>query len=466
MKSKKQASSPGGTGAKKQEKLRILSLDGGGLYGLTQALWLQQLCERNERFLEPGEIQYYGGASAGAMNALVLAAQPNPRRFVMDGHLKRFWKEPGIYTNRRNPRDRFLSNFGRTAWLGTEDYLDVLNKYFEDRTLGDLPHKVIITTYNWFGAKPVFPKGPGAEPFSGPNPFAAGNPFSRRFPFTRGYPFSEGFPFSSVGGSEASFHINKDTTTKSRQWYPRMFTNFERLRYIHESQGEEGPDQVFEGDEHTTTDDRAYLARDIAYGAAAMPTIRAIRGGVGDAGIYSANPAVDIIAGILEERKYQEEPAPLVDYLESVYGDDDPEVNEAAKVYRDLPRLTMLSVGNGSLQPWYYRRNFNFGVLPWMTLPANFPVAGHWTPSSYSLNQIIGNVTQAAEALLHGNFWRLNPMINPAPPGPIVYLVRNTFWLWLLIYQVESVMKRPESIHAVDQTVKSFLETPRWCGKP
>ncbi len=43
----------------------VLSLDGGGIYGLCTAIMLRKLAERNESFLTPGNVDLYAGTSAG-----------------------------------------------------------------------------------------------------------------------------------------------------------------------------------------------------------------------------------------------------------------------------------------------------------------------------------------------------------------------------------------------------------------
>ena len=44
-------------------KYRILSLDGGGIYGLTEALLLKELCRRDQRFLTRGNIFLFAGSA-------------------------------------------------------------------------------------------------------------------------------------------------------------------------------------------------------------------------------------------------------------------------------------------------------------------------------------------------------------------------------------------------------------------
>ena len=49
------------------KRIRVVSIDGGGLYGLTQAIWLRKLCEQDPEFLKPhDDVRYFfAGTSSG-----------------------------------------------------------------------------------------------------------------------------------------------------------------------------------------------------------------------------------------------------------------------------------------------------------------------------------------------------------------------------------------------------------------
>src|SRR5690349_6942299 len=119
---------------------RILSIDGGGIYGLVSAIWLRKLSEIDETFLEPGSIGLFAGISAGAVSSLILATQQDPRKALREGLLERFWTERvGAFSNVMNPMAAWLSLFNIGGWVGEADFRYVLEKYIDPKmTLGDL----------------------------------------------------------------------------------------------------------------------------------------------------------------------------------------------------------------------------------------------------------------------------------------------------------------------------------------
>ena len=132
---------------------RILSLDGGGIYGLCTAIMLRKLAERDPEFLRGDSVSLFVGTSAGAINALILAQYENPRDCVLSGELESVWTDAGIYSNTLDPFSAYLSLFGITAFLGSQDLLVFLKNRFGDKTLGDLHHRVLIDTFDWSGGE-------------------------------------------------------------------------------------------------------------------------------------------------------------------------------------------------------------------------------------------------------------------------------------------------------------------------
>ena len=235
---------------------RILSLDGGGLYGLTSALWLRQLCEQDPKFLRAGSVQLFAGCSAGALNSLLLAREREPREFVLAGGLENFWRQPGTFSN-TNPVTAFWSLFQVTAWFGTADFLQLLQTQFGDMTLGDLPNRVLITTFNWTGERN--PHGTVPPPMGCP-PLDPWNPW----------------PWNPAGVLAAG-------ASGSHWWRPKFFKNFP---------GKEP--------------DRRSRIVDVAYAATSPPGMRAILDGLGDGGTFNACPCADAVAAVVAEERDQE----------------------------------------------------------------------------------------------------------------------------------------------------------------
>ncbi|MEJ2206776.1 MAG: patatin-like phospholipase family protein [Gemmatimonadota bacterium] len=223
-----------------KKQWRILSIDGGGIYGYTAALWLREMCERDPDFLAGDSVDVFTGCSSGAVNSLLLASEENPRDAILEGKLEDFWQQPGTFTN-SDPVRNLLSYYGLTGWYGERDFLDLLESAFGQKTLGDLPHKVFISCFDWHGL--------GHGPTFGRS---AVNPFT----FPRG-----------------------DTGSPDRCWEPYFFNNFVP--------------------EWTDNDDRGTRVVDVGYAAATPPGFRAMRGGVGDGASFNANPSADALSALL-----------------------------------------------------------------------------------------------------------------------------------------------------------------------
>jgi hypothetical protein len=135
-------------------RLRVVSMDGGGIYGLATAIWLRRLCQEEPRFLagDRDDVALFAGTSAGALNCLLLAMYEKPREAVLSGELERFWGHPGTFSNSQ-PIGAFTSLLGVSGWFSAVDFRKLLDETFGDRTLGDLPQQVLVATYNWTGGK-------------------------------------------------------------------------------------------------------------------------------------------------------------------------------------------------------------------------------------------------------------------------------------------------------------------------
>jgi len=97
---------------------RILSMDGGGIYGVFTALMLGALCKKDPDFLRNDQITLFAGTSAGAINALLLAKEDNPRRAIESRELEHFFEDERVYSNKLNPVAGALSYLALTSWSG------------------------------------------------------------------------------------------------------------------------------------------------------------------------------------------------------------------------------------------------------------------------------------------------------------------------------------------------------------
>jgi hypothetical protein len=377
---------------------RILSIDGGGIYGLVSAIWLRKLSEMDESFLEPGSIGLFAGISAGAVSALILATQADPRKALREGLLERFWTERvGAFSNVMNPMAAWLSLFRIGGWVGEEDFRYVLQKYIDPNlTLGDLKQRVMISTFNWSGAREIDFGTASASP-------------------SQGYPFAS---FGSFGrfGAPGSFGTGTAPATHERSWRPKVFTNL--------------------GDDP----DKKYRLVDIAYAAATPAGIRALRGGVGDAAVFTANPAVEAIAAAVHEFRTRQAS------------------NPSSVPVDILPRLRLLSIGNGSTIPHYWLQNFNFSLRQMSRFPTN-PLRGDYFPPSLGApsDAAIEEANYIARELLEDGYYRLAPEIMPTPVVVASLLSRFDRWRDAFIRQIYTVTEGEVSTTAV-RNAAEFLK--------
>jgi predicted acylesterase/phospholipase RssA len=132
---------------------RVLAMDAGGIYGTFTAIMLRKLCERDENFLKEGQVTLFAGSSAGAINALILAKEENPRHAVLEERkLERFFKDSRTYSNRQNPVAGALSLVGLASWSGKADFYSILEDYFGDMKMKDLKHRVMVTAFDLRGS--------------------------------------------------------------------------------------------------------------------------------------------------------------------------------------------------------------------------------------------------------------------------------------------------------------------------
>jgi hypothetical protein len=172
------------------KRYRILSLDGGGIYGLFSILMLRQLCRGDDHvcLLENGCGDLLAGTGAGAINALILAKYEDPRDGLDEA--VEFWSDERLYRNSAlwsmatdfqgwmsilaspaspqekydqsmrywdgkrsvlDPWNAWTEMLGMGSWYGANDVLSVLRNHFDGLRLGDLKQNVLITAFDWSG---------------------------------------------------------------------------------------------------------------------------------------------------------------------------------------------------------------------------------------------------------------------------------------------------------------------------
>jgi hypothetical protein len=388
---------------------RILSLDGGGIYGLVEALWLKELCISDETFLDGTDIDLFAGCSSGAINALLLARYDRPRDAVLGGVLEAFWTDQGTFTN-SDPMGAWLSLFGLTPWFSERDFLQQLERHFGNITLRELKKNVLISAYNWTGGTPTF------------------TPASQQIP----WPFSLFAPQPLSGGMPGG-----------ESWGPKYFVSY-RL-----------PEQLQSFIPNDPNLD--YRVVDIAYGAATPPGFRKIRAGIGDGASFTANPAVAAIASIrwfelsdVLREAVERSPVELKSHghADSSRQDDQAlsAVFQLVRQYletqgRDfLSRVSVLSVGSGQFMPAYWSRDIDLGFSTFQSLPTN-PAMGVWySPSAYSLDPATKGDEYTCWTLLGDRFYRLNPQVLSMPTVMAAFVARFPGWRDGLLNQIQTAV--------------------------
>ncbi len=420
--------------AKAERGRFVLSLDGGGIYGLTSAIWLRQIAEREPRFLafDEGERRMLlVGCSSGAINALHLAMHEDPRKTLLDGELETFWKDEDVWAN-SDPLSRIGSNLGLAPYFGTDDFLKALERVFGQRTLGELHFPVLISTYNWTGEADA-----------------------ERSWLTPGQAFEKGI---RTGDWSAFVVVPPTPATSSRagqttrHWRPKFFDNA-----------------------HDDDDDLNVRVLDVAYAAAAPPGFRALRGGLGDGASFNANPSVNAIGYLVEcwEKEVDllgddELRAELRQHGEapgSLAGLSRKDLIDQLCAYRlglMLRDTAMISMGSGQDLPHYGFSNSGFGFGLFQAMPTN-PFVPVWpSPSFYSLDAATTDAEFIARQLLtKGRYLRVNPDVNKLPTLMAALVARQPILRAQLTADIEQNAVNERSQAAVEQAV-FFLRKALW----
>lgn len=368
---------------------RVLTMDGAGIYGLSAGLWLQQMSEAEPDFLKPDQVDLFAGISSGAVNSLLLARQPDPRDGIAD--IVKLWRSSEPWQPPDSPLDKLLSLYGLTAWYGEKVFTDLLDRMFGDLRMGELPNRVLLCCYDLSDGRT--------------QPQAS----------------------SSLNAWEAIFRLisaqaQSDNGDPTRHWRPVLVSNFLDEKWLD------------------------FRVADLAYAATAMPTMRPVRKGLADAGIFNGNPSTMAIIAALD-----------------IDGEEGPD--PFGLMSRRLATLSMLSLGDGSIQPYMPQERLGWGWLPWMMAPAN-GLPGTFPPFSYSLQPGEQMNDLVARTLLGSKkYLRLNPPVLPIPCSTTCYAARNDLMRTLIIKQVETGCGSPGSALAVGMALK-FVRSPVWSGPP
>lgn len=377
-------------------RIKVLALDGAGMYGLSSAIWLRQIAELNEDFLKPPdrdvEDLVFAGISSGAVNCLLLAAAANPRKALLDGKLERFWKEPDVFAN-HDPLSYYLSFWGLTPWFGSDSLLQVLRRYLGDITLGNLKHEVVISTFNWSGGSISFDSDKEIH-----NAFGA--------------------PMSFAGNADQQF------------WRPKIFNNF---------RDKQEPDLQCR-------------AIDVAYAAASPQSLRTIRGGVGDAAVITANPSLATLGELLRKRHHDQE------CETSTEGDGWNPERFFARDQDILSKIHILSLGSGASSPFYFSKNIPYGPFPFSILPSNILLGNIWPPHmQVGLDASAEDTNIITQELLGNHTFRLNPRVLSIPILVATMMSREpSFQHWISQY-VEATMRQSEVVKRDVEAAADFV---------
>lgn len=483
---------------------RVLSIDGSGIYGLAVALLLRKLYEQKPNFLEA--IDLFAGTSSGAANVLLLAKHEDPGRAVREGALERFWREPKLFSN-NNPWNAYLSLFGLTPWYDTADEMEVLNRYFGGRTLGDLHHNVLVTTFNWTGStgeERVFAAPPGqagterlahvAGTHGGGSTWSAADPpagenlrswrpkiFTNAHHRTLSKVLAAVLTDKSLAGP-GSASVPGAFIDLYQGWLGELRTDERfsgvlqrapaaRMRHLVESflvdRGREvlalmqaaagnAPGMAAATARHELSRHHESLTAriaheadlgipvaELAYSVMAAPGFRGVRGGLSDGAQYTANPATQAIAEIIRHKH--------------LHGN-----RSRGEI---LDQISMLSIGSTAAQPYYWLQNFDFGTIPLGIIPTN-PFLGFWCPptAELSIQAPAEDADIIARQMLGSErYFRLDPAFLDTPVLTAALLARNPLWRRGFEQRIERSIGHANVAVAVKAAV-AFMAQAGWQG--
>jgi patatin-like phospholipase/acyl hydrolase len=118
---------------------RILSIDGGGIYGAIPAALIERIHKKYPAFLD--SVDLYAGTSIGGVISLLLATEYHPNE------IKQFFLRYPSIIFENNLLRRILNFFGINAKYSNRNLTYVLSKYFGDKTLANLHKKVLVPSF-------------------------------------------------------------------------------------------------------------------------------------------------------------------------------------------------------------------------------------------------------------------------------------------------------------------------------
>lgn len=434
-------------------RYRVLSLDGGGIYGLVTATWLRKIAEKQPRFLaeptrKPGmeaprpgeELSILAGASSGAVNALLLARHDSPRDALLSGEIEGFWKKAGVFSN-SDPMASWLSFLGVGAWFGTDDLKGVLDEYFKDLRLKDLRHNVLIACFDWYGHDRKDFIDLSARPSA--------------FPWMNG---------AQVDWS-ALFKLAAKPQDK-RSWRPRSFTNFLP---------------------HGTPKDWDYRVADLAYAACAAAGFRAIIGGLGDAASFTVNPAMEAITAFTYLERWWGRRSPTPTTLMGIqtqltdasydhdallasghflrdHQEEDELAGAATGPLGVLDEIGILSLGDGTLEPGFFLESFNLSTSQVQAFPTHPGTGNFFSPQTWlALDAPTRNIDDYTRIMIGPHrYMRLNPPVLSLPTLVASGIARFPWYRhWILEQLIPAAVASEPSTRALDWATR-YLEQHWW----
>lgn len=445
--------------------IRALSLDGGGIYGLTTAILLRQLCEQDEEFLSKNQISLFSGTSAGAVNALLLAQEESPREAVLNGCLESFWQDQRVYASHINQKNyydpmswtkEYNSNLGIGSWFASEPFRELLSERFGNKTLKDLPNKVMVATFNLYGKKNVeghrqwIPKLYYNFPFLEEDnnksivdiAYGAGTPPGAR-------DICGGIVDGGLFVPNPAVNTIAKILEQSRHY---LLINITVDIAIINLTGKE----IY----HRAKECKLNV---LPYGKALIKGINELlkRSHVK----VSLRKLLMIIVGA-EELKNLENNSKICHLLENfIKKMITPEVYyhfESENLANAIKNTRLLSVGVGEKKPAYWLENFSLGIKQFGQYPTNPPNSNWWTPETFlALDAPSENSEYVCSQTLGGFYHRLNPPLFGAPDSlptlPATFLAKNQYIKEQVIEQIKT-KTTSDAAHRAVQCALTYLK--------